>query len=155
MGFEHTKERDKRVAQKYLKNNQNKGYFLDFIQLTKSEQVRALELMDVNYLLSLVGQEICKETIADWAKNLDRCKELLKLGFSIELKDSHTPIERLRMILKRLGYRIESVGRLGSRDNRHRYYRIVDTVEDSHQKQIFLNWNLLASEPLQWEERAA
>ena len=111
--------------------------------------------MDVNYLLSLVGQEICKETIADWAKNLDRCRDILKLGFSIELKDSHTPIERLRMIIKRLGYRIESVGRLGSRDHRQRYYRIVDTVEDSLQKQIFLNWNRLASEPLQWEEQAA
>ncbi len=155
MGWEHTKKRDKRVAKQYLKNNQHKGYFLDFIKLTKSDQVRALEIMDVNYLLSLVGQDICKETIADWAKKLDRCKDLLKLVFSIELKDSHTPIERLRMIIKRLGYRIESVGRLGSRDNRHRYYRIVDTVEDSLWTQIFLNWNLLASEPLQWQEQAA
>lgn len=63
-----------------------------------------------------------------------------KQVFNIDLEKNHTPIQLLRMILKRIGYKIEGAGRLGARNNRKRYYRITNCISDELMTEIFDNW---------------
>jgi hypothetical protein len=44
------------------------------------------------------------------------------------------------MILRRVGYKIDYVGRYGSRDDRQRYYRITNCISDNLWQEIFSNW---------------
>ncbi len=60
--------------------------------------------------------------------------------FNIDLNKNHSPIQLLRMILKRIGYKIEKGHRLGSRGDRQRYYRLSDCVSDELWTDMFNNW---------------
>ena len=60
---------------------------------------------------------------------------------NIDLDKRHTPIQLLRMILARVGYKVEYVGRYGSRDDRHRYYQIHDCISNELWDEIFKGWS--------------
>jgi hypothetical protein len=67
-------------------------------------------------------------------------KKAFKEVLNIDLDKQHTPIQLLRMILRRVGYKIDYVGRYGSRDDRQRYYRITNCISDNLWQEIFSNW---------------
>ena len=59
---------------------------------------------------------------------------------NIDLTKNQSPIQLLRMILERIGYRLVKDSRLGSRDNRKRYYRITNCISNELENEIFNNW---------------
>jgi hypothetical protein len=73
-----------------------------------------------------------------------RDDELVKPAFkqvlNIDLDQNHTPMQLLRMILKRIGYGIAYVGRYGQRGARQHYYRITNCISQQLWDEIFANW---------------
>lgn len=63
-----------------------------------------------------------------------------KQVLNIDLTKNQSPIQLLRMILERIGYRLNKAGRLGSRNERKRYYRITDCISNELENEIFNNW---------------
>ena len=67
-------------------------------------------------------------------------KRAFKEVLNIDLNKDHSPIQLFRMILRRIGYKIEKGHRLGSKIDRQRYYRISDCVSDELWADLFNNW---------------
>lgn len=73
-------------------------------------------------------------------KDSPMIKMAFKQVLDIDLDKNHTPIQLLRMILKRIGYNIQKGSRLGSRGDRKRYYYITSCISDELVDEIFTNW---------------
>lgn len=73
-------------------------------------------------------------------KDFPMIKTAFKQVLDIDLDKNHTPIQLLRMILKRIGYNIKKGSRLGSRKDRKRYYYITSCISDELADEIFTNW---------------
>jgi hypothetical protein len=70
----------------------------------------------------------------------EQVKKAFKQVLDIDLEKKKSPIQLLRMILKRIAYGIAYVARYGPRDNRQRYYRITNCISDRLWQEIFSNW---------------
>lgn len=85
---------------------------------------------------------------------------MIKMAFKqilgINLDNKHTPIQLLRMILKRIGYNLKKGSRLGSRNERKRYYYVTSCISDKLADEIFTNWlfhELLENENFENEQK--
>ena len=102
--------------------------------------------------------------LAGWITELDiipllsfRMDAMVKKAFkqvlNIDLDKQQTPIQLLRMILRRVGYGIDYVGRYGSRcarrsrtgGGRHRYYCMYDSISNELWNEIFNSWSFYES----------
>jgi hypothetical protein len=73
-------------------------------------------------------------------QDVDFLKPTFKQVLQIDLEQQHSSIQLLRMILSRIGYGIDYVGRYGARNNRRRYYRMISHVSDELWNEIYNNW---------------
>lgn len=106
-----------------------------------SMQVNPLwfKILDMRKLAGLI-------TESDIAPFLSFCmdamvKKAFREVFNIDLDKQHTPIQLLRMILSRIGYKLNYIGRFGSRRDRHRYYSIFDCISNELWTEIFSSWS--------------
>ena len=89
---------------------------------------------------------------------LDFIKQAFKQVLQINLDKQHSCIQLLRMILERIGYGISYVGRYGARNNRRRYYRIINQISSELWDEIYSNWSNHEKseiEQFEWQNRAA
>ncbi len=73
-------------------------------------------------------------------KEIDFLKPTFKQVLQIDLDKQHSGIVLLRMILERMGYGVDYIGRYGSRDNRQRYYKMISHVSDELWNELYSNW---------------
>ncbi|WP_373479210.1 plasmid replication protein, CyRepA1 family [Geminocystis sp.] len=113
----------------------------EILILLLSMQVNPIwfKCIDINKLGGLITETDVIPYLSS-LKDSPMIKTAFKQVLDIDLDKNHSPIQLLRMILRRIGYNIKKGSRLGSRSDRKRYYYITSCISNELADEIFTNW---------------
>jgi Domain of unknown function (DUF3854) len=137
-GREFLTERDTRTLNRLAEECGGIVFKPDVNKSVLTNRVRAFELLDlVRYLEPNV--ERSEKDLEELRARLLPYRHQIRSVFGITVSEDGSAVKLLGAFLDRLGLKLECIGRLGSRDERQRYYRLLSLDPDGR-GEIFQRW---------------
>jgi hypothetical protein len=137
-GREFLTERDTRTLNRLASESGGIVFKPDVNKSVLTNRVRAFELLDlVRYLEPNV--ERSEKDLEELVARLLPYRHQIRSVFGITVSEEGSAVKLLGNFLDRIGLKLECIGRLGSRDERQRYYRLTSLDPDGR-REIFERW---------------
>jgi Domain of unknown function (DUF3854) len=137
-GREFLTERDTRSLKRLTEESEGIVFKPDVNKTVLTSWVRAFELLDiVRYLEPNVDRS--EKDLEELRARLLPYRHQIRSVFGITVSEEGSAVKLLGSFLDRLGLKLECVGRLGSRGDRQRYYRLTSPDPDGR-REIFDRW---------------
>jgi hypothetical protein len=137
-GRQYLKERDLRTLSQLAEDNGSKVFKPDVNRILLTNKVRAFELLGLGEFLD-TSHTWSKQDLEELHAKLLPFKFEIRSIFGLTVRENSSPIKILQNLLEQLGLRMTCIGRLGSRGDRRRMYKLKSLSPDGRDE-IFRLW---------------